>query len=222
MRRGYQRYLLMAAALMMVILGMLFFTLTMMKRTPDTYQQANTDNDAEGPIHFIKEVETISGETISSGIQEMGELITAEYYYSHAESYESLKKLSIITLPGTKVSFVYTVDGYIKAGIDFSKVSVTVDDESRTLKLVLPAAKIMSSEIDHDTFQTVSESTGIFADLSAEDVNKTFVHVKEMEEEKAITNGLLINADDNAAKILESFVKSSFDLKDYTVAIEKV
>lgn len=219
MKRSYVRYVAVAAAFLILIAGMLIFSSAMLKKGKQA-EPVNKTDPADGGIHFTGEVEKMDGEVIASEIRDMGQLVTAEYFYSHAESYENMKTWLGHAWDVTKKSFVYTVDGNIKAGIDFRLINVTVDDEAKTIQIAIPKAEIISSEIDHDSFQLVNEKDGWFNDLSAEDVNKTFVHVKEMEEEKAFANGLLTRADENAAALLTSFVKS-LDVKDYTVKIEE-
>lgn len=205
--------------LILVIIAMLIFTASMNARINRLPDESSAANPSDGPIPFTGEVETLSGEVIESGIRELGELITAEYYYTHAEDFESVKTLWNFQVPMTKTSLVYTVDGDIKAGIDFTGVTVLVDDEAKKIIISVPKSQILASEIDHDSFQVVNEKEGWFNNLSSEDVNKTFAHVKEMEEEKAEENGLLVRADENAVRIITSFVKSSFDLNDYAVEV---
>lgn len=219
MKKGNRTQLFLIGALVVVIVAMLIFSTSMTARINKVPEPTAVSDGSEGPIHFTGEVETLSGEVIESGIREMGELITAEYYYTHAEDFENVKTLWSIKVPMTKTKLVYTVEGDIKAGIDFTKVTVLVDDDAKKITITLPKSMVLASEIDHDSFHVVNEKEGWFNDLSAEDVNKTFAHVKEMEEEKAIENGLLTRADENAVRIITSFVKSSYDLKDYSVEV---
>ena len=44
---------------------------------------------------IIQEETLVNGETITSGIREMGELNTAEYYFSRTESVENSKELDL-------------------------------------------------------------------------------------------------------------------------------
>lgn len=218
MDKRYMKQLLLIGMLLLVLIGMIVFSVNMTARINSDTQPVQQSEDTSGPIHFTGEIETLSGETIESDIRDMGELVTAEYFYSHAEDFENIKTLFGLKVPMTKTSLVYTVDGCIKAGIDFSQVTVEVDDEAKTVKITLPESKMISSEIDHDSFSLVNEKEGWFNELSSEDVNKTFVHVKELEEQKAIENGLLERANENAASIITSFVKN-LDMKQYTVEV---
>lgn len=219
MNRNFKKSIALIVLLVAALLGMVIFSIVMTNKKVEAPGRVTTADEDSGPIHFTGEVVTLSGDTISFGIHDMGELVTSEYYYTHAEDLESVKTMWGIKVPFSKTSLVYKVDGCIKAGIDFTKVTVDVDNQEKTVKITLPESRIISSEIDHDSFELVNEKEGWFNELSAEDVNKTFSHVKELEEEKAIENGVLSRADENAARILESFVKSSFDLKDYTVEV---
>lgn len=220
MNKRYLKQLLLIGTLLLALIGMIVFTFMMKARINSDTVPVQESGDTNGPIYFTGEVETLSGETIQSEIQEMGELVTAEYFYTHAEDFENIKTLFGLKIPMTKTTLIYTVDGNIMAGIDFTAVTVEVDDEAKTVKISLPSSRIIASEIDHDSFALVNEKEGWFNDLSAEDVNRTFAHVKELEEQKAIENGVLDRADENAVRIIQSFVKN-LDLNSYTVEVGK-
>lgn len=220
MDRRYLKQLLLIGTLVLALIGMIIFTLKMSARINSDPAPSQASGDSNGPIHFTGEVETLAGETIQSEIREIGELITAEYFYTHAEDFENIKTMFGMKLPFTKTSVVYMVDGSIKAGIDFAKVTVEVDDEAKTVKITLPESRVIASEIDHDSFSLVNEKEGWFNELSTEDVNRTFAHVKELEEQKSIDNGLLERADENAKRVITSFVKN-LEMKEYAVEVTK-
>ena len=70
-----------------------------------------------------KEVE-ITSVTIRDGLRDIGKLCTAEYYFTHVTTFDSQKQINGFIIPLTKSSFVYSYDGTIYAGIDFTKITV--------------------------------------------------------------------------------------------------
>lgn len=172
----------------------------------------------EKEVVIEKEVE-ITGEIIKSGLQDIGELATEEYYFTGVETYDSTKTIKGFNVPFTKSTFIYSYDGKIKAGIDFSQIDVEKDDLTKIITISVPAAHILSSEIYPESFQLYDEKNSIFNPISVSDVNDTILELKQTSEQDAIKKGLLKRADENAALILKNFL-SGFDLSDYTIRTE--
>ena len=155
---------------------------------------------------FIQETETHTGETIASGMNNIGFLCTSTYYYTHAESYSDTLYFEGYAIPGTTTSFVYTCDGVITAGVDFSQAVVEVDEDTGVITVTLPAAVIYSNDIDEDSFQILDNTTGLFNSLDLEAVTTSFTDMKHEEEEKALDKGILEDAEKYAALIVENFI----------------
>ena len=214
-------YIVLAVILGLVIIGIIVFALSGKPNAAADAAKLNVKVETDSMEHqLIQEVKSISGETVSSKIMELGKLVTADYYYTHAETFDSKKQALGITLPLTTTSFIYTVDGDIKAGIDFTKVTAVTDGEAKTIKITMPDAEIIASEIDHDSFQIVNQQSSIFNNLEAADVNATFEDVKQAEQKRAVENGLLQRASDNAVSLLSAFLKNTIGLEEYTVSFE--
>lgn len=193
-------------------------------RTKEYYQnQTNTIpvltemNDLIGNI-IEKEI-FISGETIQSGLNNIGKLCTAEYYYTHVEYFENAKEIKGIKIPLTSSKFIYSYDGTILAGIDFHQITVDKDDNSRKITITLPAAEIMSSDVDPDSFQLYDEKNNLFNPISVMDIAVSFADLKKCEEEKAIAGGLYDRAKTNATSLVQNFMKSSYNIEDYKIIV---
>lgn len=170
--------------------------------------------------NFITETETtISGEIIREGLADIGELATEEYYYTEVETYDSNKKIMDFNIPFTTSRFVYSYDGVIKAGIDFGAIEVEKDDLTKIITVQLPKAKILSSEIDEDSFKMYDEKQSIFNQISISNFNDTNADLKARAEENAIKRGLLDNADANALVMLKNFLLSTYEVSDYAIKV---
>ena len=175
---------------------------------------------------IIQDDIAVLNETISSGLKEMGELITAEYYFSSSETVQDVKVLDLSSLgidfktniPLTSNSFTYSYDGEIMAGIDFKGIEVNVDKENNVIKIKLPEAKIISSSVDPDSYQFYEIKNNILNPISPENYAVSYADLIHSEEEKAIDKGLLNKATNNAETIVSNFVKSY--VEGYKIEIE--
>lgn len=173
---------------------------------------------------IIKTERSITGETVESGINNIGELATAEYYYTHVQNESKVKSAEVFgkkfNVPLTESSFIFSFDGLIKAGIDFTGTHVNLDDDNKTLTITIPKAKILSAEIDTKSYQLFDEKNNIFNPISVTDVTTALDSMNEEEKEKAIGNGLLEKAEGNAKTLIENFMKGfSSELAGYTINI---
>ena len=89
---------------------------------------------------------------------------------------------------------------------------------TKIITVKVPKSRILSSEIDENSFQIYDEEQSIFNQLSSSNFNDTTAQMKANAEEKAIKKGLLDNADANAKLIINNFI-ASFDISDYTVTV---
>ena len=177
-------------------------------------------------VEVIREVEKvvekeiqISGETIRSNMSNIGKLCTAEYDFTHVEHVDSSREINGFKIPFTKSMFIYSYDGTIMAGIDFTDIQVDKDDTEKTITVILPDVEIISSEVYHDSFQLYDEKNNIFNPISVTDVADSLVDLENSEKEKAIGDGLLDKARTNAITLVENFI-GSYDVGEYEIVVE--
>ena len=205
------------------------FAEKMLAKEPDTVEV-----EREVVVEKLVEKEVvISGSTIESGISNIGKLCTAEYHFTHVESFEDTMylttgKLKIpgtniqfkdISIPGTNSYFIYSYDGKIMAGVDFESVTVIKDDESRSIRVILPEPEIISSSVDPDSFKLYDEKNSIFNRYGVVEVADSFSDMLKAEEDKAKKDGLLIQARDNARLLVENFVRAGYNVGEYSIQI---
>ncbi|MBR0311793.1 MAG: DUF4230 domain-containing protein [Oscillospiraceae bacterium] len=181
-------------------------------------------SEEESGSGVVTEHEEISGETIRSGMTDIGELATEEYWFTQVQTYDSTKSAQIFDfsfdLPLTRNKFVYSYDGVIKAGVDFAAASVEVDNALRRVTVTLPKARILSSEIDYDSFELYDEQKSIFNPLSVRDVNKSDGELLRSAEKDAIAKGVLTRADENAETLVVNFLRGAFEVRSYAIKVE--
>lgn len=162
---------------------------------------------------------------LESGIKEIEEFNTAKYYFSSQESYAKAKTFKEVfgifgdtEIPGTSAGFTYEYKGYVNAGVDFSKASVKKD--GKKISINLPKAEIMG-DVGFDTMpRLLDEKKNIFNPLSSEETTKAHENLKQHEKQKAIDSGILITAEENAKKVIETYLNVfKTALKDYDISI---
>ena len=121
-----------------------------------------------------------------------------------------------IKIPGTTKSRIATLDVVVKAGIDFSEIDYTVDDTTQTVKVSLPEAKVLSSEVDFDSLIVLDEKLNIFNPTSFEQNNEVYKKVEQEGVNEALKRGLLENALSNAQMLVKTCVLTV--LPEYSVS----
>lgn len=162
------------------------------------------------------------GTHISSGNQttrlsfeNIGELATQSAYCTQVSVTEASRELFGVTIPFTQSKNIYSYNVVIKAGLDFRDVQWDVQDT--TITVCLPEIRVLSSEIDLDSFQLYHESESIFRPITLEENNTAMSQLKQTAQENAVANGLLEEARANAETILTGFFAQAYDLGTYSL-----
>lgn len=141
--------------------------------------------------------------TTKIGFENIGELATQSAYCTEINVTDESRKLFGIDIPFTESKCIYSYDIVIKAGFDFEEIEW--EEVGTTIKVRLPEVKILSSEIELDSFKVYHEDESIFRKITMEENNESLKTMKENAERDAIANGLLDNARSNAETILTGF-----------------
>lgn len=209
-----------------VILGMFL-------RSAHAHQQemqAQLDHQAEmlsalhkqqGDTVEENEVVTITSETLRNQLNNLSELVTQEYIYTNADKRESKETWAFgWNIPFSGNSLLVTYDGTIKAGIDLSQVKIDVNEENRTIAVTLPASRITDNDIPQETINVVEVKDGLFNKVSFDNYNDFISEQKIVMEERAINQGLLSKADEEAKTLIKSFLSVLPGMDSYTLIVQ--
>lgn len=219
-----KRWLIFLLASMAVVLGVFFAT----KQYYENENLARVEY-VEVPVEKIVEVpvETktaITAEVVEGQLRDVGELASEEYAYREVATFDSTKSVQIfgheLSLPLTQSRFIYSYEGTIRAGIDFAQIDAEVDESTKQIRVILPASRILSSELDETSFELYDEQNNIFNPFSVKDVNETNRALKENAERRALDGGLLERADANARTMVRSLLQNAWDLGEYLITVE--
>lgn len=164
---------------------------------------------------------TVSVNTVKTVLKPASELITGKYYYTNAVSDEDPVSIVGLNLPGTSNKYVFTYDGIISAGYDLQKANIKIDNDSNTILIKMPKLKIISSEVDENSFEIVFKQNSVFNDDDIEQNAKTRAACAKLMKKKAMNDKNFIKLTrENAEVVLKSFLTSSGDTKKYKVEFE--
>lgn len=166
----------------------------------------------------------ITTETLESGIREIQEFNTAQYYFSTVQYVSDSRKIQDFfghkidfKIPLTTNGFSYKYDGHVNAGVDFSKAKVTKDQN--TIIVTLPKAEAHDVVFDSEC-EFLDINNNIFNPISPEDMTVSQEKLKEVELQNAIDKGLLNDAEKNAKAVILDFLKFfKKELKDYSIVV---
>lgn len=157
---------------------------------------------------------TVSAVVLKAQLAAASELATVRYHYTNMGQFANTADFYGVKLPFTTKSFILTYDGVIKAGVDLSDVYVQSDASGVLVQL--PAAKVLSHEIDEQSLEVFDEKTSIFNPFTVEDYNGFQADQKAVMEQKALDNGLLEEANaqavDAVTRLLASVVPETVSL----------
>lgn len=162
---------------------------------------------------------------IKTTIQNIGELATLEYMYTDAGKFEDPAKLFGKDIPFlfTTKSFIAKWDGKIKAGVDISQVTVEENKLSKEIVIHIPKAKILSHDIDDESIETLDQKDGLFNPVKVEDVREFDAVSKEAMEQRAIENGILDKAFENAKDIIYKLIYTDVvEEKGYNITFKTI
>ena len=178
------------------------------------YQEVETVVEKEKLVEVEKE---FTSQIIQEGLNDMSFLVTSEYWFTEVMDYSSTRQLWGHDIPLTESSYLATYDGVVSAGVDFSAIRVEKNDTLCTITVTLPPAKIQSVTIDHDSLVIYSEKESIANPTGLSEFNTSLSKLEETAEARAIENGLLDRAGENAQRIIRSFLSELVDTRRYAV-----
>lgn len=164
-------------------------------------------------LSLVKETVTIDTAVISEKLNDIGKLITEEYFLTMVEQYE--KKETVGFLVST-AKITYSYDCSVTAGFDCENIIVSKNDETKTITITLPKASIQTVDIDFDSFKSYEEKQGLWSKIRLMDVNKSLAEFEESAKAKATEKGILEKADKNAESVLDRML-SALVTDDYTI-----
>lgn len=158
---------------------------------------------------------------LSDSMADISELATAEYIFTNAARFTDTAHIIKIFDWMTEKSFVQKWDGKIKAGVDLEKLHIAIKE--KTITITMPYADILSYEIDYSSVEVLDEKNNIFNPISVNDKVNFDRETKYSMEARAVENGLLVRAQENAKNTLINLLTTSIEnIQDYKIEFQVI
>lgn len=152
-------------------------------------------------------------DTTKIGFEDIGELATQSAYCTQVNSIDDYRTLfNAINIPFTQSKYIYSYDVIIKAGYNFEDIKWKEDEGNKRITVDLPAPKILSTQVDFDSFKLYHEDESIFNNVTLKEQNEVNKKMVAEAEQSAVENGLYENAAENAEVILTGFFGNKYNL----------
>lgn len=171
-------------------------------------QDARIQQLIEMPIVVSPASPKIDLDIIYSQINDIGELATIEYLFTDAAEFRDSKQIKGWNIPFTEKSFILKWDGVIKAGVKLDQVSIQINESDKKIIVALPPAEILSYSVNSDSVELLNEKDNIFNNISVSDKVGFDAKTEEAMKKRAIENGLLEKALENAKDILQRLIQA--------------
>ncbi|WP_138160464.1 DUF4230 domain-containing protein [Peptoniphilus catoniae] len=148
----------------------------------------------------------ITSELLTNQIKDSKELTVTKYYYTNMASFENQNEFYGFKIPFTQKKFILSYDGIISAGVDLSKLDLSLDKEKKIIKIKMPDAKILSHEINDSSITIFDEKNSVFNPINLEDYSGFYKDQKALMEKKALSKNLLANSKEAAQKAIEEIL----------------
>ncbi len=161
----------------------------------------------------------LSAVVVQNRLEQMSQLATAKYYYTSMGKFEDSDDFYGMKIPFSGKHFIVSYDGSVLAGVDLGSSRIKVNGDRITV--TLPEAQIMSHEIDSDSLKIFDETKNIFNPITMENYNDFFSAQKKEMEAKAVENGLLVQAAEQAELAVRQVVSAVVDSENVEIVIDQ-
>ena len=184
-------------------------------------QKKQIEDLLEQPIVVNPVAPKIELDVLYEELQGIAELATVEYLFTDAARYSDSMQIGNWNVPGTEKSFTMKWSGVIKAGIQVDQVVFQVDENEKVITVTLPAAQILSYEVDNETIEILDEKNNVFNPISVEDKVELDAATENEMKDRAIRQGLLEQAIENAESIISGLLTAYEPIgNDYTIVFQ--
>lgn len=165
-----------------------------------------------------EEVVSYDSTTVFTKISHIQELSTVKYNYTGVIGYKDAMKIFKMNIPLTEKYFLVKYNGYLKAGVDFDRIVVNVENEK--VHVSIPRARIFDIVIDENSVTVYNESDNAFNPIKISDYNQALMKEKETMRNDAIKQGILEDANQHAELAIRSLLQEmGFDDVDITMEV---
>ena len=149
---------------------------------------------------------------VTDELRKIAELTVMEYDYKDAVNFKDGLKIGQISIPIplTQKEAVMTYEGRIRIGIDAKELEIRTDSGAdgsiRKVTMMVPEIKILSHEMDRESFDLILEKSGIMNGISTDDYNLLETTARERIEERVRSSDLFERAEEQLKEVLTRYL----------------
>lgn len=144
--------------------------------------------------------------SVMNRVTYLQELALVQHNYTGVISYKDYRKFLNLNVPLTDKYFLLKYNGYIKAGVDFSKIKVNVISPT-DVHVSIPKPKILDTVVDENSIEVFNESENAFNPIKIADYNEALSREKNVMIRDAIHQGIYKQATEQAKLTLSALLQ---------------
>ena len=177
----------------------------------DSMQNNTKDNSTEKETHT-----ELTAYAVREIVTPCAKLVTSDYKYTTTGIITDFNTIAGLKVPFTTDKIVFTYSGIIQAGIDIHDVQYDVNNDTKTIYIMLPQAEKISHEIDMDSFQFETVKDSWFNAIEYDEfTNEANANKHNMEIEAEEQGTLYSEAEANAKNVIREILTQASVTQGY-------
>ena len=155
---------------------------------------------------------------VDFGLENVGVLVTQTSHVTEVSDTKiDVDFFKLFKVPFTESRQIFSIRVDVDAAVDFGKITYSQDNSKKTIVVSLPHAEIYKATLVDDSLKIYLDEDGLFTRIDLKKHTEARNELREEAINTAIGNGILDSADKNAQTLIEQFIKSNKELKNYKV-----
>lgn len=147
-------------------------------------------------LHSNKEQVTTITKSSLEKVIEISDLSTLDYTYNSITD--------VLDEDGETIKYHVAYEGVVTAGIDFERVDVSVDEETKKVTITIPEADIQNVDVDMGTLEYIFEEKKYETETVSQEAYKACR--ADLEKKATEENNLLSVAKENAVDVVNALI----------------
>lgn len=186
---------------------------TIVKETVQYIEAENQADDIVAEEDFVLSINYIENTLLPAS-----DLIVSRFNYKDADIYEDFKEINGHKIPLTTDKVVFTYEGAISLGIDFSQIRYQIDEEKKTIQITLPEVGIIANEIEFSSFEYYTVSDSIFNKNMMEETTELIDTLKTKTAARVLKDQeILQDVEQKTQALIRSLLETEEHTKEYLV-----
>lgn len=173
-------------------------------------------------VMFRTIVKTNHGAT-KFGLENVGVLVTQTAHITEvSDTKVNVDFFKLFDIPFTQSRQIFSIRVDVDAAVDFGKITYKEDSSKKKIVVTIPHASIYKATLIDDSLKIYLDEGSLFSRIDLQKHNEARNALREEAINTAKENGIIDAADKNAKTLIEQFIKSNSEYRNYTVEFNYV